>query len=375
MPFEIKEIHTRKELKQFVNFPHHLYAGNAYWVPSMRKGELNTLDREVNPAFTYCRARYWLALQKGEVVGRIAGIINQRHHEVWGQPYMRFGWLDALDDPEITKALLKKVEDWAREEGLTAVHGPLGFTNLDHNGILVEGFEELATMAAGYNYPYYMDHIASAGYDKDVDYVEYLMPMIDQMDPRITKLAAMVQKRYHLHLLEVKSKNELLPYARELFTMLGAEYKHLYGVVPLTDAQVEAYINDYIGFLPPKFVPIILDEDGKMAAFGVTMPSLSKALQRTGGRLFPFGFVHILRAMRKNDRADLLLVAVSKAYRGKGVNAILITRMFEVFLEMGIKFVEANPELESNIAVQSQWKHFERRQHRRRRIYIKHLDV
>lgn len=373
MDYLIKEIHTRKELKQFVDFPHHLYAGNPFWVPAMRKGELDTLDRAKNPAFSYCKARYWLAMCAGKVVGRIAGIINQRHHTVWEQPYMRFGWFDVIDDPAIASALLKKVEDWAKEEKLSAVHGPLGFTNLDHNGILVEGFEELATMAAGYNHPYYMDHVAAAGYAKDVDYVEFLMPMIDNMHDKIVKLAEVVQKRYGLHFLEAKNKRELLPYARELFGLIGAEYQHLYGVVPLTDAQVDATIRQYFDFIAPKFVPVILDGEGKMVAFGITLPSLSRALQMAKGRLFPFGFVHLLRAMRVNDRADLLLVAITKEYQGKGVNAVLINRMFEVFRGMGIRYVESNPELESNIAVQAQWKHFERRQHRRRRIYIKHL--
>ncbi len=373
MDYEIKELRTRKDLKQFVNFPHRLYAGNAFWVPSIRKSELDTLDREKNPAFAYCEARYWLAVRDGEVIGRVAGIINRRHHEVWEQPYMRFGWLDAVDDPQATRALLQKVEDWAKAEGLTAVHGPLGFTNLDHNGVLVEGFEELATMAAGFNYPYYMHHMTAAGYAKDVDYLEYLMPMVDEMDARIVKLADMVQKRYGLRLLDVKSKKDLLPYARQLFNLIGAEYKHLYGVVPLTEAQVEAYIDEYFGFISPKFVPVILDKEDKMVAFGITLPSLSRALQKAKGRLFPFGFLHILRALRKNDRADLMLVAISKEYQGRGVNAVLINRMFEVFREMGIEYVESNPELESNIAVQAQWKHFERRQHRRRRIYIKML--
>jgi len=373
MDVTIRELHTRKELKQFIDFPHHLYAGNAYWVPSMCESELDTLDWEVNPAFEYCQARYWLAEQDGQVVGRIAGIINRRHHEVWEQPYLRFGWLDMVDDPQVTQALIDTVEAWARTEGLTAVHGPLGFTNLDHNGVLVEGFEELATMAGGYNYPYYMELMQSAGYVKDVDYVEYLMPMIEELSPRIEKLAGLVQKRYDLHFLDVKNKKELIPYARELFSLLGAEYKHLYGVVPLTEKQVELYIEQNFGFISPKFVPIILDNAGEMAAFGFVLPSLSRALQKAKGRLFPFGFLHILRALRVNDRMDLMLVAITKKYQGKGINAMLIMRMFKLFKEMEIQYVESNPELESNIAVQAQWKHFERRQHRRRRIYIKHL--
>ena len=370
----IQEVHNKKELKIFVDFPHRLYSGNAYWVPSLRADEANTLDPEKNPAFAYCEARCWLAYAGSRVVGRIAGIINRRHTEKWGQPYVRFGWFDVIDDPEVTLALLEKVENWAGAEGLTAVHGPMGFTNLDHAGMLIEGFEELATQAAGYNYAYYRDHMEQAGYQKDVDYLEYEMPMIEEMDAKISKLSELVLKRNNLRLLNVKRKKDLLPYAHELFDMLGAEYEHLYGVVPLSEEQINAYIDQYFGFISPEFVPVIVDAEGRMVAFGVTLPSLSKALQRSKGRLFPFGAVYILRALKKNDRADLLLVAVAKEYQGKGVNAVLINRMFEVFRDFGIKKVESNPELESNIAVQAQWKHFERRQHKRRRIFINHLD-
>jgi GNAT superfamily N-acetyltransferase len=373
MEFQIREVHSKKEFKAFVDFPHHLYAGNAYWVPSMRSDELNTLSKDKNPAFAYCQARYWLAYEEGRVIGRIAGIVNRRHQEVWGQPYIRFGWFDVVDDPEVTQKLLGEVENWAREEGLTAVHGPMGFTNLDHTGMLIEGFDELATMAAGYNYPYYQDHMAQAGYVKDVDNVEYEMTMTDAIDPKITKLAALIQKRYDLRLLKVKNKKDLLPFAHELFDLLGAEYSHLYGVVPMNEAQVNAYIDQYFGFISPEFVPVIVDANGKMVAFGITIPSLAKALQKAKGRLFPFGFFYLMRALKKNDRAELMLVAVAKEYQGKGVNAVLITHIFKVFRDFGIKKVESNPELENNIAVQAQWKHFDRRLHKRRRIFIKDL--
>jgi len=374
MAIAIQEVHTKSDLNAFIDYPHRLYAGNPYWVPSLRREERRTLSREGNPAFAYCDARLWLAVEGNRVVGRIAGIINHRHREKWGQPYMRFGWFDIKDDCEVSKALLGRVERWARKTGLAAVHGPMGFTNLDHAGMLVEGFEELATQAAAYNYAYYQEHMAAAGYEKDVDYLEYKMPMPESVDPKITKLAQVVLKRNNLRILEVKNKKELLPYARELFNMLGAEYEHLYGVVPLTEEQVNAYIDQYFGFISPEFVPVIVDTEGHMVAFGVTLPSLSEALQRSKGRFFPFGALHLMRALKKNDRADLLLVAVAKEYQGRGVNAVLINRMFEVFRDFGIQKVESNPELETNIAVQAQWKHFKRRQHKRRRIFIKHLE-
>jgi GNAT superfamily N-acetyltransferase len=265
------------------------------------------------------------------------------------------------------------VEKWAREEKRTAIHGPLGFTNMDHTGLLIDGFDELATMAAGYNYPYYQDHMEQAGYSKDVDTVDYQMTMSDGINPKIEKLAGIVQKRFGLRLLEVKNKKELIPYAHELFDLLGEEYQHLYAVVPLTEAQVDAYIDQYFGFISPEFVPVVVDENDKMVAFGITIPSLAKALQKAKGRLFPFGFLHLMRAMKKNDTAELMLVAVAKEYQGKGVNALLITHIFKVFQDFGIRIAESNPELENNLAVQAQWKHFNRRQHKLRRIYIKHL--
>jgi len=373
MDFTIEPVSTPRELKAFINFPHHLYAGNPYWVPSLRKDERSTLDRSSNPSFAYCDANYWIAWRGGKVVGRIAGIINHRHHEKWKQPFMRFGWFDVIDDRAVSSALLAKVETWAREEGLSAVHGPMGFTNLDHAGMLVEGFEELATQAAGYSYAYYPALMEAAGYRKDVDYVEYEMDVPDELNMRISKLADLVLKRYHLRLVSAADKQELIPYAHQLFDLLGKEYEHLYGVVPLSEEQVEAYIAQYLGFISPEFVPIIIDQDDQMAAFGIVLPSLSKALQRCKGRLFPFGIFHLMRALKVNDRADLMLVAVSGPNRGKGLNAVLIKQMFAIFKEFGIQKVESNPELETNIAVQAQWKHFTRRQHKRRRIYIKDL--
>lgn len=362
------------ELNAFISFPHKLYARNPYHVPALRGDELNTLRRDRNPAFEFCEARYWLAVDGNKIVGRVAGIINQLHIEKWGQRYARFGWIDFVDDREVSLALLAAVENWAENQGMQALHGPLGFSNMDHAGMLVEGFNELATQATIYNYPYYADHLEAAGYVKDIDWVEYEMPVTERIDEKFFRLAEKVKNRYNLSLLEVTDKKDLLPYAHELFDMLVEEYKHLYAAVPLTPKQVDAYINQYFGFISPDFVPVVLDADGRMVAFGIAMPSLSRALQKSCGRLFPFGFIHLMRALRKNDRADLYLVAIRKEYQGRGVNSILITKMFKVFKEFGIKVIESNPELENNVAVQAQWRHFDRRQHKRRRCFIKYLE-
>jgi len=373
MDVKIKEVATRKELKSFIRFPNALYRGNSNWVPSIFLDELNTLRSDKNPAFEHCEAKYWLAFRQGRIVGRIAGLINRLHAEKWKQPYMRFGWIDFIDDEAVSGALLKAVESWARQTGMTAVHGPLGFTDMDREGMLVEGFDELGTLATNYNYPYYPVHMEKMGYVKDTDWVEYELNVPPEPNETISRIAQIVQRRHKLKTLNVRNKKGLLAYAKALFQLIDDEYRHLYGVVPLTEKQVNNYIKQYFGFVTPDFVPIVLDENDRMIAFGVTMPSLSRALQKAKGRLLPFGFIHLLKALKKNDRADLYLVAVRSEYQGKGVNAILIDKMNRVYNKLGITKVESNPELETNRLVQEQWKFFEKRQHKKRRCYIKHL--
>jgi GNAT superfamily N-acetyltransferase len=344
MAVELKEVFSAQDLNAFIKFPFSLYKGNTYWVPPLAGDERNTLRRDRNPAFEYCQVRYWLALRDGKPAGRVAAILNQRHIEKWGQKYLRFGWLDFIDDPDVSAALLGAVEAWARELGMEAVHGPLGFTNMDHAGMLIEGFDELATMATLYNFPYYPQHLERLGYGKHTDWVEYELTMSPVPND-----------------------------ARQLFQIYNEEYKNLYSAVPLSEAQIESAIRQYFGLISPKFVPVVLDEQGKMAAFGIVMPSLSRALQRSRGRLFPFGFLHLLWALNKNDRADLYLVAVKSEYQGKGVNAILMDAVHRLFLKLGIQKIETNPELEWNANVQGQWKYYQKRQHKRRRAFIKQL--
>jgi len=373
MAVAIKEVSTLNDLKSFIRFPSSLYRGNPFWVPALVSDELNTLRQDKNPAFEYCQARYWLALQDGSIVGRVAAILNRKHIQKWNQPFLRFGWIDFADDTSICSALMEAVESWAKEAGLTAVHGPLGFTDLDREGMLVEGFAELSTMATLYNHPYYPLHMEKMGYSKDIDWVEYEMPVPSEPNETIARIADIALRRNKLRVLELSHKRQLLPLAKELFELFGDEYEHLYGVVPLSENQVQAYIKQYFSFVSPDFVPIVVDQNNRMVAFGIVLPSLSKALQKAGGALFPFGFIHILQALKKNDRADLLLVAVRSEYQGKGVNAILMNRMHEIFNRLGITKVETNPELETNADVQGQWKYYQRRQHKRRRIYIKYL--
>lgn len=374
MTITLKEVTSRRTLRKFVNFPFRLYKKNPYWVPGALRGdEIHTLRWDKNPAFAFCKARYWLAYKNGKIVGRIAGIINPRYQERWGNAYARFGWIDFIDDPQVSQCLLSKVEEWAREQGKTAVHGPLGFTDLDPEAMLVEGFEEAGTLVGIYNYPYYQAHLESAGYKKDIDWVEFEIKVPAGRVEKIKNLAKVVAERYHLHYLEPKNKKELLQYAHQLFDLLEESYRHLYGVTPLSQEQVNAYISQYFGFISPEFIPIVLDETNKMVAFGIAMPSLSQALRQARGRLVPLGFLYLLHALRKNNKGDLYLIAIRKDYQGKGVNSMLMARLLDVFADMGITSVESNPELEDNIHVQAQWKHFEARQHKRRRVFIKQL--
>jgi GNAT superfamily N-acetyltransferase len=373
MDVQIKEVLTLRDLKSFVRFPEVLYRGNPYRVPLLFADEFRTLHWDKNPAFDHCEVKYWLAVQNGHIVGRIAGIINRLHIEKWGERRARFSWIDFIDDVAVSKALLGTVEAWAKEMGMQALHGPLGFTDLDPEGMLVQGFEELGTLATIYNFPYYPKHLENLGFVKDIDWVEFELSVPPEPNEKIAQIADIAMRRLKLKKLEVSNKKEMLPYAEDLFQLLNDAFQHLYGFVPLTRKQIDFYIKQYFGFIKPDFVPILLDRDGRMAAFGITMPSLSKALQKAKGKLFPFGFITILKALNKNDRADLYLVAVRPELQGKGVNAILINMMNQVYNRFHIVKVETNQELETNYLVQEQWKFFEKRQHKRRRCFIKHF--
>ena len=373
MSLTLREVLTRRTLDLFINFPLKLYRYDPYYVPSLFSDEINTLHWDKNPAFENCEARYWLVYEDNEVVGRVAGIINYPHIKKWKESYIRFGWLDFIDDKRVSTMLLEAVESWAREKGLTAVHGPLGFTDLDREGMLIEGFNELATLATMYNYPYYLEHLTQLGYVKDIDWIEYQLSVPEKLDEKITRAADIVLRRNNLHLLEVENKKELLSYGYDLFHLLIQEYGQLYGATPLTDDQIKHYIQAYFGFVHPDFIPIVVDKNEEMVAFGITIPSLSRALQKSRGRLFPLGWFYILHALQKNDTADLYLIAVKKRYQGLGVNMVLMNQVCQVFNKRGIGIVETNPELETNTNVQSQWKFLAKRQHKRRRCFIKKL--
>jgi GNAT superfamily N-acetyltransferase len=372
MTIEIREVTSKRDLKTFIKLPLKLYKNNPYYVPSLFDDDMNCLSKDKNPAFKEAQARYWLAYRDGELVGRVAAMYVPKHELKWGEKYIRFGWIDFIDDAEVVKALMGEVEGWAKELGMQGVHGPLGFTDLDREGMLVDGFDQMATLATNYNYPYYPKHLDALGYEKDVDWVEYEITMSTQSEERIKKAAEIVAKRYNLHMFKGKKK-DLLKIAHEIFAVLEEAYRHLYGTVPLTHEQVTYYINSYFDMADLDYIPIALDEDNKIVGFGITFPSLSKALQKNQGSLFPFGFIPLLRALKKNDTADLYLVGVKDEYLGKGVNGMLMNQIYDTFMKNGIKKVQSNPNLELNNDVQAMWKYFDNRQNKRRRCYVKHL--
>ncbi|WP_026770193.1 hypothetical protein [Asinibacterium sp. OR53] len=374
MDIVIREVMAPRQLKNFIDFPYRLYKNDPFYVPPLRFDEMATLRKDKNPAFDYCEARYWLAYRQERIVGRIAGILNQAYIDKWGSKYMRFGWFDFEDDDSVGLALLAQVEIWASETGMTAVHGPMGFTDLDREGMLVNGFDQVGTLAAIYNYPYYPSLMEKAGYVKDADWVEYQIKVPSTMPEKLERMAAVVRQRFRLQVIKARRPKDILPYANAIFDLINETYSHLYGVVPLTEKQIAYYTKQYFSFIRTDFVPLVTDENGKLIACGITMPSLSAALKKVKGRLLPFGFAYILKALRKNNLADLYLVAVDKAWQGKGAVALLMHEITKSYIANGIAYAESNPELETNRNIRAIWEHYEATQHKRRRCYIRYLN-
>lgn len=374
MEIKVREVISKRDLKSFVDFQFQLYDDNKYWVRPLKKEELFLLNRDKNPAFDFCETKYWLAYKDKKIAGRISGIINYKFNEKFDKKIMRFGWIDFIDDAEVCSSLLSAVENWAKEKGMNEVHGPLGFTDMDGEGTLIEGFEEKSLLGAIYNYPYYPKLIEQNGYTKDIDWVEFQVTMTsDPVPEKISRISEIALKRNKLHVLRVKKSKELLPYAREMFYVINDAYKDLYGFVELSDKQIDMYVKQYFGFIKPEYLPIVLNEKNEMVAFGITMPSLSKAFRKANGNLFPFGFIYILKAMKNNPGLDLYLTAVRPDMQDKGVNAVLMNEINKLIIDKKITTVETNRELEDNTKVQAQWRFFEHRQHKRRRCYKKEI--
>ena len=376
MSIEIRQITpTRSELKKFVQFQIDLYEGNAFFVPPLISDDVNTLDPQKNPAFDFTDAAYFMAYRDGKPVGRIVGMINRQVNEKLGEADARFGWIDFTDDAEVCRLLLKSVEDWARSKGMKKVVGPLGFSDLDYEGTLIEGFDELSTMATIYNYPYYGSHIEAAGYEKESDWVEFLMEVPAEMPERYNRVAEIVKNKLGLRVVKFKNRKKIKnAYGRAIFELVNESYKDLYQYSPLTDRQIDHYIDLYLGLLNLDLVCLIVDKEDTLVGIGIALPSMSRALQKSKGKMFPFGWYHLLKGLKgKNDRVDLLLVAIRPDLQSKGANALIFQDLIPQFQKYGYKYAESNPEMESNDKVQNQWTIFNPRQHKRRRSYAKKL--
>ena len=367
----IKEVVTKKDLKEFVRFQRILYKDCPSFVPSLDFDEMTTLDKKKNPAFDCCRAKYWLALKDGKIAGRIAGIINERFIEIWKHKYARFGWVDFIEDQEVSRALFETVETWAKENGMEGMQGPLGFTDFDKEGMLIEGFDELGTIIGIYNYPYYLEHVKNMGYEKEVDWLEFQMKLAPVLPEKIERMNQIVAKRLQLRAVHLRKAKDILPYAKEIFGLLNNCYKDLFDFVPLSDKQVAYYTKQYFSFIRPDLIQIIVDKNDKIAGFGLTMPSLSVALKKADGKLLPLGLIHLLRAIKKNNKADLLLIAIREDLQGKGVNAMIMREGYKACIESGITIVEASGQLETNEKVLSIWERMDARQHKRKRCFLK----
>ncbi len=374
---KIRKVNTKKELKQFIQFYYDLYRGNENAVPFLYSDEMATLRRDKNPSFECCEAQYFLAYKDEKIVGRVAAIINRRANERWNCHQVRFGWFDFIDDMEVSTALLNAVEEWGRKRGMTEIAGPLGFIDTDREGMLVEGFDDLSTMYVNYNYPYYPKHMEQmGGFRKDNDYLECKVKVPEVVPDKFAKITEMVRKRFGLRVHKF-TRQELIRegYGHEVFRLLNATYKDLYGFSELSETQVDKLVNDYIKIADLNLVTAIMDGD-KMVGFGITFPSFSRALQKTrDGRFLPFGWWHLLKILKwhKTPIVDLLLIGVLPEYRSKGANALIFDDLIRQFQRYGFEWAETGPQMETNEGVLSQWQYLESIVVRRHRCYRKEL--
>lgn len=373
MSVEIKKVTTKSELKRFIRFNYEFYKDNPYSVPDLYDDMLNTFSPKKNAAFEFCEADYFLALRDGKIVGRVAAIINRRANETWNRKTVRFGWIDFIDDMEVSTALIDTVKQWGKERGMTEIEGPLGFTDMDAEGMLVEGFDQLSTMATIYNYPYYPQHMERLGLSKSADWVEMKIYVPDAIPEKHRRISDIIAKRYNLHIRKLKSKKEVRQsgVAHDIFRLINDAYTPLFGYSRMTERQIDQYVKMYVPVLDLRMVSIVENEQNEIVAVGISMASLSRALQKAKSRLLPFGWYHLLKALmwKRPKVLDLLLVAVRPDYQGKGVNALLFTDLIPVYKELGFEYAESNPELEMNEKVQNQWQYFKTEQHKRRRCF------
>lgn len=376
MSVTIKPVTTKKELKQFICFNYELYKDSPYAVPDLYNDVRDTLNPKKNAAYKFCEAQPFIAMKEGKVVGRIVAIINHKANDAWSKKVVRFGWVDFIDDTEVVDALFATVEQWGHERGMDEVQGPLGFTDFDPEGMLIEGFDRISTMVTIYNYPYYPQHMERMGYTKDADWLEYLVTVPTVLPERHARIVSIVKERFGLRVIKYTSHRKL---AKErgmaIFELLNEAYAHLYGYSELSEEQIKQYIKSYLPLVDLNLVPIIVDKDDNLIGFGILLPSLAKAFQKAKGFMLPFGWWHLLKALKWNNTktSEMLLVAVKPEYQGKGAVTLIFDNLIPLHSNLGYTYSESNPELETNTKIQSQWEYFERENHKRRRAYMKKI--
>ena len=376
MSVTIKTVTTNKELKIFVRFANKLYKGNKYYVPSMPFDDMNTLRKKSNAAFDFCDAELYLAYKDGEVVGRVAAIINHKANEAWKVEQVRFGWIDFIDDIDVSSALLEAVTAFGKAHGMKQVVGPLGFTDFDPEGMLVEGFDRLSTMALIYNYPYYPEHMKKLGYYKETGWVEYRITLPEVLPEKHVKYADLIREKYNLTIRKLTKKQiRQENYGRKVFDLVNQTYCVLYGYSLLSEKQIDQYVDLYLSLADPRMFSFVENASGELVAMGITIPSLSEALQKCNGEIFLFGWWHLLKAMywKRSDTLDMLLIGVRPDYQSKGLNSLVFTDLFKTYQELGFKYAETNANLETNTKVQAMWTPFEKEQHKKRWVFGKEI--
>ncbi len=371
MSIEIREVKTSSDLKKFITFYTDLYRQNTQVAFPLHMDELKTLERGKNPAHQFCECNYWLAYRNNKIVGRIAAIINTKEQEKQGEKIGRFGWFDFEDDFSVSSKLMQTALTWLEQHSIEKVHGPMGFTDMDRQGLLLKGFDRKGTMATTYNFDYYEKHIEKLDFEKSTDWIEYELKHNQAIATKMEALAERCKDRNKIVSLKLKSRKEVKKMAHEIFTLINHCYKDLYGYIPLTDAQIAFYTENYLSFVNLDLISLVADEDGKLIGVGISLPSFTNALQKAKGKLFPFGAFHMLKALKKNDCVDLYLIAVDPQYQSKGANAVIMSDIISGSLKFGAKRAESNIELEDNKQVQSMWRFIPNEQHKRRRCYIK----
>lgn len=370
----IREAVTKADLVQFMEYPLKLYKGCAQYVPDILASQVADMQRDKNPAFSYCEAKCFLAYKDGEIVGRICGILNNKANAKFNKKYMIFSQVDFIDDDAVVDALFDAVENWARELGCEAVHGPLGFSDMDREGMLVEGFDRMSLFFTYYNYPYYVTQMERRGYGKEVDWVEFRLKIPDTVDPQLTKMAEFIAKKKKLHVVNLGQK-PIKTIMRDVFGLYNEAYRVLFGVVPMTDEQMNKYTSEFLPMVSAKTTSFVYNEKDELVAFGIACPSLDHAMIKIKGRTMPFGWIELLKALKgkHNDTMDMLLIAVHPSLQGTGVNAMILNDVHQKAIPCGFRYAETGPMLELNRHVQAQWARFEGEQHKRRRCFVKNL--